>query len=1622
MTPRQVAAGRLRVDRGRALEKMRRYQLEDPFRFGVELVAAAVAAGAPRVEVENDADDLWLRWTGALPTRDELDGLFDHLFHRSGDPRTRMLSHLATGVLGALGLSPWVLRIERAAVGDEPALRLEISDPAETRCVELVGEAPEGMLVHVRERPGPAVLRDMVDVVLGRLPVEGRHVAAAARWCRVPVEVNGRAVGATAPWGDTLASAVFDEGGRRGALWLVPGPAVVELVRDGVIVGRTTLKRLGDELGVAGFVEDSALQLNASRSEVVQDDAFAAVADTLTRWRLRLLRDGLDLSAAAWASVARRALAEVPADALGGLAVLAVLRDVSGREWSVEQLRAVGQPPGFLTAAVSGAVSLPNAPLFGPEEAALVRAVFPGAIDRTGEERARLAGRVRRAQAAAEPLAPRFGTVGERVFEAGPLRGAVRLVAPGTGAAGSIRALVRVGGLQVAEVRLEGPAGECDAILDHPGFRTDDRFERVIEDEVWASAVATLRAEARAKVLEVLSAGPSSLAPGPQLLTGFLRGLVVGRSLYGVVSELPEAVTHAPWLMTGAGATSLAAVALGDTPWLVASDGIVPPSIAPRLLVLPVGLAATWRAWLGAPSEAAVAAAVERARREAAPRQEARLTRRPADFVEVRTALVHGELGYTPDQDGIIRLLRGGVMVTDLHLPLRLAKVTGVIDWPTVEVDDAGAKVRDPHDLLRLVTELTPAVDVLAEAAWKRRQGAPDGPLSKPIATWLSVLGVSRWTPSLRGLPVGRSASGGPLTLGELADRGVGRGKVRALSQAPPPDVDFGDAVVLGPVALELANEVFPGRFADATAELSAVIAARNAVLARPLAESPPALARSVLELGDGARLELRLPASPETIGRAVVEARWQGRTLQTRVLGPPGAHVVLEGDGVVPDGRFTGVRDPGLLRRAEREALRGLVKLGLEAAARYQRREAPAWLALRSRLARGLRELEPLAAAIDALPLLRRIDGEDVTIAHVAVAASGGAPIVVVAPSVGPGLAEHAWTIVGLEAGGALQEVLGRGIEDGTEALLRWRSGRERLARAKRVSLTVPGAVFARRALAGPRVVGEVAALMDGPPGIRVTPTVDGVALAPWLQPFPLPAAAVIGGVGLRADADGAKVVEGASTTEAREAVAAAMSELVREVYTQRPASARSWLQRVALGGEASLADAALFPCLGGGFVSAAALLRRRGGVGVVRVATGSLPGDDPPVVDPDGQVAASLRARGVAVHSLDAVVERHTTGVLPPTVPWPAAPVGGPRRGMVGMGRGGVQLRLGRAPVEVVDVKGPVGLVGWVEDPALRPKPDWSGMVDDAARQAVVDELDRLSREVVRSLLARFKPGSDDAPRLRRALEALAPSPLDTRGDDELLAALAAAPLYEDGEGRWGSLADVRAGGLVRAIDARTTGRPAPGASRFWRLPEADRTWLARGHKVVESTAEAVEETKGWTRRDGPAWPRPTPPEGAVALTGAGVAGAVWPGEGGVTVLVDGRRLQAHPAPGLTGWVEGPFEVDAGFRIAELPSAVRKQIDRAAKAAAPKPPPKVSRGSVQKRLRDAAMKLGGQDTREVVAEWNRQPPAWLERALAGGEVGATAAGWAAAAAGVSGEEALALVARLAEALATER
>jgi hypothetical protein len=95
-----LARGTVRVDPKAALAKMRAYQLADPVAYVLEVVRAAVWAGAKEVHLENDSDDLVVWHDGPAPHADDLARILEHLFSVD-DRRLRLL---AVAVNTALGL------------------------------------------------------------------------------------------------------------------------------------------------------------------------------------------------------------------------------------------------------------------------------------------------------------------------------------------------------------------------------------------------------------------------------------------------------------------------------------------------------------------------------------------------------------------------------------------------------------------------------------------------------------------------------------------------------------------------------------------------------------------------------------------------------------------------------------------------------------------------------------------------------------------------------------------------------------------------------------------------------------------------------------------------------------------------------------------------------------------------------------------------------------------------------------------------------------------------------------------------------------------------------------------------------------------------------------------------------------------------------------------------------------------------------------------------------------------------------------------------------------------------------------------------------------------------------
>jgi len=337
-----VARRRFTLSRSRAVEKLREFTLRDPHQYVLELIQAAVFAGAESVAIDVDAGSLLFAWVGGTALRQEEAGrVFDYLFADRSAPGTRHLAQLAVGVNAVLQKRPRYVRIESGDGTREGTLRVEL-DSAGEGSLGVVSAPIRGTYLRVGFRRGLGSLMGPT------LPPEQALIEERCFYTPIPILLNGAApFGHFPDRGLTLFSVrdqiIFDDGARRGVLGVPIGSDShrFRVVVGGVWVTTLELPELGSVANndweaqsfrepFIGVLCDDELNKTADQSDVVRDARFGAllgvlrpIADALAA---RVSRRGTPLSGRAaprpdgvtllgargWMS--REALAALPAD------------------------------------------------------------------------------------------------------------------------------------------------------------------------------------------------------------------------------------------------------------------------------------------------------------------------------------------------------------------------------------------------------------------------------------------------------------------------------------------------------------------------------------------------------------------------------------------------------------------------------------------------------------------------------------------------------------------------------------------------------------------------------------------------------------------------------------------------------------------------------------------------------------------------------------------------------------------------------------------------------------------------------------------------------------------------------------------------------------------------------------------------------------------------------------------------------------------------------------------------------------------------------------------------------------------------------------------------------------
>lgn len=269
-----------KLARRRAIEKLRRFALADPYFYVLELIQAAIAGNADFVDIACSEGEVLISWTGGSLREDELAQLFDFLFASKERLDLAHVRSLALGVNALLLFEPEQVVIESGDGTPGNTSRMVVRAGAES--VE-VGRG-QGTMAGTYVRASK-LNREKVAIATGRhgdddggleyATVESRCLTAP-----VPLVFNGHLMfGYTRQRVPNLygyeKSRSFDEGDMYGSIGLKPhgGEPGFQLLTHGVWVQSYQYELIkGHKIG--GVVCFDRLHKTVDHSGFVRDDRF----------------------------------------------------------------------------------------------------------------------------------------------------------------------------------------------------------------------------------------------------------------------------------------------------------------------------------------------------------------------------------------------------------------------------------------------------------------------------------------------------------------------------------------------------------------------------------------------------------------------------------------------------------------------------------------------------------------------------------------------------------------------------------------------------------------------------------------------------------------------------------------------------------------------------------------------------------------------------------------------------------------------------------------------------------------------------------------------------------------------------------------------------------------------------------------------------------------------------------------------------------------------------------------------------------------------------------------------------------------------------------------------------
>lgn len=273
---------RFTIARGRAIEKMRRFALADPYFYILELIQAAVANDAEYIEISTEDGDITLAYIGGGLKKDDLANLFDYLFASKDRAEIGHLRELALGINAALLFKPDRVIVESGDGTLRGTTRLEMHGGHDGVDIGTPERPLTGTFIRIEGMSRgklPNVLQRILES--GDRPREFDVVDVRCLAAPVPIILNHNALfGFSAQrtpgmlgYRRTLS---FDEGDLYGTLALADShnPGEFDLLMWGVLI-QSRAYDLVPGTPLAGIVCFDRLRKTADHSGIVDDDRMA---------------------------------------------------------------------------------------------------------------------------------------------------------------------------------------------------------------------------------------------------------------------------------------------------------------------------------------------------------------------------------------------------------------------------------------------------------------------------------------------------------------------------------------------------------------------------------------------------------------------------------------------------------------------------------------------------------------------------------------------------------------------------------------------------------------------------------------------------------------------------------------------------------------------------------------------------------------------------------------------------------------------------------------------------------------------------------------------------------------------------------------------------------------------------------------------------------------------------------------------------------------------------------------------------------------------------------------------------------------------------------------------------